>query len=141
MVNVKLAWNRTGKKEKLGASLSLIIGIIAFILGLLQGGFWGFLTIPLFLIGLFGVTLGTVPFIGPVLYYLGIGWIFNSIRSLAGNPIPIASDLLFWSNFVFSCIYCFVSSLSLIILLLTRRQLKKAKDLLKTIGKKDGDKI
>jgi 4-amino-4-deoxy-L-arabinose transferase-like glycosyltransferase len=120
-------------KMKVSGFLMLLIGFIALVAGLVQGRVWGLLVIPLFLIGLFGTALGSVPYVGPILYFLGIGWIINIIRGLTGDPVPIASDILFYSFLVMSSIYCVIASIQLTDLLFLKRKLNRAKNLMKKV--------
>lgn len=112
------------KTIKVGGALSLILGLLAFIVAIFLSGWLCLLIIPLYFIGLLGSVLGAIPFVGPVFYYFGVGWLFNTITATTGLD-PISSGILFYSNLVFSIVYCFVTSSLLVIWLALRRKLKK----------------
>jgi len=137
---VGLEINRKTKTVKVGSILSLILGIIAFFTALFEAGIGCLLIIPFFFIGLLGSTLGAIPFIGPVLYYLGVGWFFDIILRATGFTMPISTGIIFYSNLIFSIIYCFVTTSITIIWLALGKKMQKAKEELKNLGTENKDK-
>lgn len=140
-----LKTNQKNKTIRVGTILSLVLGLIAFIIGIFEGGLGGLIIIPFFFIGLLGSALGVIPFIGPVLYYLGVGWLFDAILKAANLNMPISTGIIFYSNLVFSALYCFVTSSLLVVFLALRKKLTvlkkiKIEEMLKNLGKKDKDK-
>jgi len=123
------------KTIRIGSTLSLLLGIIAFLIAIFEVGWGCLLIIPLYILGLLGSVLGIVPFIGPVLYYFGVDWLFNSITGSLGLEMPISTGIIFYSNLVFSIIYCFVTTSLLIIALALGRKFKVAWR--KDLGKKN----
>jgi len=120
--------NRKSKTIRVGSTLSLVLGIIAFLVAIPLSGWLCLLIIPLYFLSLIGSILGIVPFVGPLLYYFGIGWIFNIITTSTGLD-PISSGILFYSNLAFSILYCFVTSSLLVLWIAFRRKLNKLKKL------------
>lgn len=112
---------------KLGATISFILGILAFLIAIFEAGIWCLLVIPLYILAILGSVLGLIPFIGPVLYYFGIGWLFNVILNSVGVSMPISSGIIFYSNLIFSIIYCFLISSLLVLWLIFQKRLKKLK--------------
>jgi len=142
-----LTIKRENKTIRIGSTLALILGFIAFIIAIFEGGIGCLLIIPFFFIGLFGSILGALPFVGPILYYLGIGWIFKAILGLTPFQMPISTGIIFYSNLVFSMVYCFVTSALTVIFLILRRKIKvtfekkgKIMEMLKNIGKQKKDR-
>lgn len=124
---------RENKTIRIGSGIALILGFIAFIIAIFEAGIGCFLTIPLFFIGLLGSILGIVPFIGPVLYYFGVNWLFSIILNVTGfaGKMNISRDIIFYSNLVFSLIYCSITTALLILFFALGRKFKV------TIGRKE----
>jgi len=110
------------RKIHIGTYVTLVTSIAALMAGILEAGVGGLLTIPLVLIALFGSLLGLVPFIGPLLYYYAIGYLFGIIQEGAHVSMPIASLIIFYTHFVFSIVYFFITSTVTILYLLAKRK-------------------
>lgn len=111
---------------KMSAKVFLLLGILSFSIGILEGGLGGFMIIPLFLLGLFGSLLGLIPLVGPYIYYLGFSWLFDTLLNATNVHMPISSGILLYGFLVVSIIYCFISTLSLVLILFGKRiSLKK----------------
>lgn len=105
---------------RVGSLVSLVIEVAAAIVAFFEAGVLGaVITIPLWLFAMLGSIVGVVPFAGPFIYYFAIGALFGAIIGAAGIAIPVAAGLLFWSSLIFSCIYCLMTTL---VLLVVRRR-------------------
>lgn len=112
------------KKYHVGTIITLLVFIASFVTGLVEAGLAGFLTIPLFIFALLGSMLGIIPFVGPVLYYFGLGWLFDIILKSTNVSMPVASGIIFYAYLLYAILYCLVSSLVLVVLLVYRRRIK-----------------
>jgi len=112
------------KKKKASLNLSLIIGIIAFIVAIFEGGWQSLVVIPMFLITVFTACLGIIPFAGPILYYLLTSWIFDAITSALQLHIPIATNILLFGFLVQAIVTCFFFTALFVYWLLTKNMFK-----------------
>ena len=129
----------TKKTLRVGSSISLLIGLVALIINLVQFGAAGLITIPVFFVGLLSTVLGVIPIAGPVVYYFGVRTLFVALHSAVGMPAQtLGSDLIFWTSFLFTCLYCFIVTLILVVFLSKRSKLKALAEEMKQKAEKGG---
>lgn len=114
--------------------LSLFIGVIAFIISIFEAGWVCELTISMYLIASLGSLLGFVPFIGPILYYFGVGRVFNLALENLELHMPISTTIIFYGLLEFSIIFCFLTTSILVLSLFSRKELE---DLIESLKGRD----
>lgn len=115
-----MSCNMETKQKRRNFNFSLIIGLIAFLIAIFEGGIECLMVIPLFLIATVLLLIGLVPFAGAILYYLLTSWIFDYIIASLHLHLKLSSLVLLVGFLIQAVILCFIVT-GLLILFLSKR--------------------
>jgi hypothetical protein len=73
------------------------------------------MAVPLYFFGFIASFLGVIPIAGPLIYFFGIGTLFNALLSTFHISMPVTSAVIFWYFFGLTVLYNVIILLILVL--------------------------